>query len=588
MVELLAPAQNKECAISAIKYGADAVYIGASAFGARKNASNSLQDIEQVVEYAHKFYSKVYTTVNTILRDDELEAAQKLICNLYDIGVDALIVQDMGLLELDLPPIPLHASTQCDNSSVEKIKFLEETGFKRVVLAREMSLARIEEIKKATNVELEVFIHGALCVSYSGQCYLSYANGGRSANRGECAQPCRKKYSLYSEDRKKFIEKDKYLLSLRDFNASEHIKELVDIGVTSFKIEGRLKDADYVKNVVAYYRKKLDAIGAKGSSGKVFYDFEPNVSKSFNRGFCEYFLCGRKNCANFLTPKSLGEEVGTVESAFKSGFVLKGEKINPQDGLCFFENDELTGFLVNKVEGNKIFPNKNVQIKKGTKLYRNFDFEFQKKLENSKTTRKIGVKFFVDGGKISVLDEDKNSAELLIDTAELAKDAEKMREMYIKQLSKSGESDFFVEGVEFSNSCELKFMKISEINSVRRELLELLSAERTKNYKRIKQGEIKVVKAPWSELDFRANVLNEKAKAFYEKRGCKITEYALEKGGRVSNRPLMRTKHCLKFAFGLCGDKEKLVLIDEKGKKYKLEFDCKNCQMSIIGGDSDE
>ena len=304
-VELLAPARDKKTAIAAINYGCDAIYIGAQNFGARKKVPNSLEDIKEIVDYAHKFYVKVHVTVNTILTDDEIIEAQKLIQKLYDIGVDAIIVQDMGIFKLavegKLPPIPLHASTQCDNRFLEKIKFFDEMGVSRIILARELSLEQIEQICKDTSAEIETFVHGALCVSYSGQCYLSYYIGGRSANRGECAQACRKKYSLVDENGN-IIAKDKYLLSMKDFNASKHLKSLINSGVKSFKIEGRLKDENYVKNVVAYYRNQIDKLASKTSSGRIFYDFEPDVRKSFNRGFTDYFLDGRGRCFNFESP----------------------------------------------------------------------------------------------------------------------------------------------------------------------------------------------------------------------------------------------------------------------------------------------
>ena len=312
-VELLAPAKDKETAFAAIDCGADAVYIGASDFGARRAVPNSLDDIKEVVEYAHKFYAKVHVTINTILTDEELEKARVLIEKLYEIGVDAIIVQDMGILKLaldgKLPPIALHASTQCDNRTLDKVKFFENLGVTRVILARELSLDEIRNICANTNVEIETFIHGALCVSYSGQCYMSYAIGGRSANRGECAQACRKKYTLIDEGGN-VIAKDKYLLSLRDFNASRHLEELIKAGVKSFKIEGRLKDINYVKNVVAYYRREIDKFAGKISSGRISPDFEPDINKTFNRGYTDYFLSGRKRCYNFDTPKSLGEKLG--------------------------------------------------------------------------------------------------------------------------------------------------------------------------------------------------------------------------------------------------------------------------------------
>ena len=329
-LELLAPAQNKQCAIAAIDYGADAVYIGANLFGARKNAANTIEDIKEIVDYAHKFYVRIYCTVNTILNDDEILRAIDLIKNLYEIGVDGLIIQDMGILELaiqnKLPPIPLYASTQCDNKTLEKVKFFDKLGIKRVILARELSLKEISNICKDTNCEIETFIHGALCVSYSGQCYLSQSIGGRSANRGECAQPCRKKYTLIDSNNKIYAE-NKHLLSLKDFNASEYIEKLANAGVTSFKIEGRLKDENYIKNVVGFYRQKLDKVSEKSSSGKIFFDFEPNVSKSFNRGFTDYFLDKRGKIYNFDTPKSIGEKVGKIEKVGKNYFVINNHSL---------------------------------------------------------------------------------------------------------------------------------------------------------------------------------------------------------------------------------------------------------------------
>ena len=402
-VELLAPAKDKKTAITAINSGCDAIYIGASNFGARKKVPNSLEDIKEIVDYAHKFYVKVHVTVNTILTDDEILKAKELIQKLYDIGVDAIIVQDMGIFKLaidnKLPPIALHASTQCDNRDLEKVKFFDDMGVSRVILARELSLEKIKEICANTNAEIETFIHGALCVSYSGQCYFSHYIGGRSANRGECAQACRKKYTLVDENGN-IIAKDKYLLSMKDFNASRHLESLIDAGVKSFKIEGRLKDENYVKNVVAYYRQEIDKLASKTSSGRVFLDFEPDVKKSFNRGFTDYFLDGRKRCFNFESPKSLGEKLGKITKVGKDYFEIArmdckmaggqaGIKINSQDGLYFNGN----GCLVNKVEGKKIYPNKMDGIAVGLDVYRNFDSKFEKQLESSKIKRQIGVKF---------------------------------------------------------------------------------------------------------------------------------------------------------------------------------------------------
>lgn len=576
-VELLAPAKDKKTAITAINSGCDAIYIGASNFGARKKVPNSLEDIKEIVDYAHKFYVKVHVTVNTILTDDEILKAKELIQKLYDIGVDAIIVQDMGIFKLaidnKLPPIALHASTQCDNRDLEKVKFFDEIGVSRVILARELSLEKIKEICANTNAEIETFIHGALCVSYSGQCYFSHYIGGRSANRGECAQACRKKYTLVDE-KGNIIAKDKYLLSMKDFNASRHLESLIDAGVKSFKIEGRLKDENYVKNVVAYYRQEIDKIASKTSSGRVFLDFEPDVKKSFNRGFTDYFLDGRKRCFNFESPKSLGEKLGKITKVGKDYFEISNADVSKQDGLYFNGN----GCLVNKVEGKKIYPNKMDGIAVGLDVYRNFDSKFEKQLESSKIKRQIGVKFSFKNGILTVTDEDENSVNFTLDSCEKAKNPEKMKENFITQLKKTGDSDFYVEAIEISE--EIPFMPISQINEIRRNILEKLMNERLKNYKRELQKPLKFSKFPKENLDYRANIHNQCAKEFYENCGCEVCEMSAESG--AFPKELMRTKHCLKFAFNMCKSPKKLFLIDEKGKKYPLMFDCKNCEMVVL------
>lgn len=610
MIELLAPAKDKICAKAAIDCGADAIYIGASEFGARKNVPNSLEDIKEILDYAHKFNVKVYVTVNTILTDDEITRARELIKKLYELKVDAVIIQDMGLVESSKKEgIPIHASTQCDNRTVEKVKFLENAGFSRVVLARELSIEQIKEIKKQTNVELEVFIHGALCVSYSGQCYLSQLIGGRSANRGECAQPCRKKYSLEDEEGN-IISKDKHLLCLKDFNASKHIKELAEAGVTSFKIEGRLKDENYVKNVVAYYRKLIDNLGLqKTSSGKVLLDFEPNLEKSFNRGFTNYFLKGGEKCYTFESPKAKGECVGKVSKVESNYFELSQKElppeIHPQDGLCFYVQEELSGCLVNKVDEveafrsgvfgkvQKIFPNKMDGIKVGTEIYRNVDVEFEKKLKNSKTCRKLSANIEFDLGKIKATDEDDNSVEITYQFEELAQNEEKMKQNIINQLKKSGESDFLVEDVKISTE-KIPFLPVSKLNELRRELLEKLakrSGQKAKDEQSLRgiceanDAAIQATKNiyPQAKIDHKGNVLNKFAKEFYENHGCEVTEMALESGKpSKACKTAMTTKHCLKRAFNMCKSPKNLFLKDEKGKRYALTFNCEKCEMEII------
>lgn len=583
-VELLAPAKDKQTAFAAIDCGCDALYIGATNFGARKKVPNTLADIKEIVDYAHKFYVKVHVTLNTILTDTELIEAQKLIQDLYEIGVDAIIVQDMGIFQLaienKLPPIPIHASTQCDTRTLEKAKFFDNLGISRVILARELSIEQIKNICKDLDTEIETFIHGALCVSYSGQCYMSHYIGGRSANRGECAQACRKKYSLIDNEGN-ILAKDKYLLSLKDFNASKHLEKLIDAGVKSFKIEGRLKDENYVKNVVAFYRKEIDKYAQKTSSGKVFTDFAPNVNKTFNRKYTDYFLEKRKECFNFDSPKSTGEFIGEITKLGKNYFEINSIKLNPQDGLYFNCN----GCLVNRIEKvnnntQRIFPNKMDNLTIGTKIYRNFDYEFEKKLTNTKTKRRIGVNFIFKNGILYAKDEDNNCVNIQITETELPKNPEKMQENFKTQLNKTGESDFYIQNIDIESN--LPFIPISKINELRRTVLDLLMQERIKNYPKEIQKPLQQVIFPKEKLDYRANIHNQKAKEFYEQCNCEICETSFESQLNPKNKELMRTKHCLKFALNMCKSPKKLFLVDEKGKKYPLIFDCKNCEMAIM------
>lgn len=595
-LELLSPAKDKVCAISAINFGADAIYMGAPSFGARKAASNSIDDIKEVVEYAHKFFARVYIAINTIVDDDEIQKVQKLLYELYDVGVDGIIVQDFGIFELNLPPFLVSASTQCDIRDVDKVKFFENIGLNRVILARELSLEKIKEICKKTKIEVETFIHGALCVSYSGQCYLSCMYGGRSANRGECAQPCRKKYSLVN-DSGKIYAKDKHLLSLKDFCAADYIEDLINAGVVSFKIEGRLKDKNYVKNVTAYYNLKLKD-KKRISSGKVFYDFTPDVNKSFNRSFTSYFLNGKNSdIFSFDTPSCLGECLGKIDTVFDKGFKIKTKlKINPQDGLSCFEGSNLSGMLVNKVEithgGVIIYPNRMPKLKKGQLVYRNFDSEFDKKLSDSKTKRRILAEVKIYNDKIEIIDEDDIKASVDIPFYEQAKDVEANKRTYIKQLTKCSDSDFCLSDVKFERNCNPPFMKISQINSLRRELLCELMKNRIKDYeeKRLSRGGVKITPSvyPVKNNDYRLNIHNKLAQEFYKKCSVVAQEKSYE-SQRKTGVELMRCKHCLRRAFNLClkkgaNSKENLFLVDEKGKKLKLEFDCKNCEMVIKEG----
>lgn len=574
--ELLSPAKDKETAFAAIDCGADAVYMGAAAFGARKNAPNSLDDIRDVVNYAHKFRVKVFITLNTILTDSELDEAVTLAGELDKIGVDALIVQDMGLLEkIKTIGIPVHISTQADNRDLEKVSFFNNLGAARVVLARELSLKQIKEIHDANpNLELEAFVHGALCVSYSGQCYLSQYIGGRSANRGECAQPCRKKYSVETVDGK-IIAKDIYALCLKDFNASNRLKDMIDAGVYSFKIEGRLKDSNYVKNITAYYRHELDKYSQKSSSGRSIYPFKPNPEKSFNRGFTDYFLEKRKDCFSLNSPKSRGEYIGVI-SEVKNGCIkiCTDKTIHPQDGLT----DGIDGFLVNKIENNYVYPNRPVKFKAGDKIYRNVDVEFEKQVAQ-KVKRQIGVNINITD-ELTLVDEDGIKVSIPITGGEAAKNPEKMKETFVKQFSKTGESDFYIEDIKIAS--ELPFMPVSRINELRRSAFDKLMQKRLDEYKR--EEHKNHVYCPYykSQIDYRGNVHNLSAKDFYKKCGAEVCEMSLETELPKHPVELMRTKHCIKYALGMCKSPEKLVLRDEYGKVYPLKFDCKKCEMSVL------
>jgi len=593
-IELLAPAKDKNSAILAINYGADAVYIGANAFGARSKASNSLEDIQEVVDYAHKFNAKVYITINTILNNEELKTAVGLIYKLYKIGADAIIIQDMGLLECELPPIKIFASTQCHNDSLEKVQFLEKAGISRAILARELSIEEIANIAKNTTMEVETFVHGSLCVCYSGQCYLSYAIGRRSSNKGECAQPCRKKYSVM-DSYDDYLVQDKYLLSLKDLNASEHLKDLVKAGVTSFKIEGRLKDEHYIKNVISYYRQKLDEIISseqKASDGTTVLDFEPNLDKSFNRGFTDYFLKERsKGIFSFNTPKALGEKVGKVKYISGNYFILEENTLNQSDGICFFANNELKGSNINEVKNEKIYPQNISGIEIGTIIYRNLDFEFEKKLKNSTAKRKIEAKICIKNENESIVFEieDQNANKIAVkleNSFEIAQNEQKMLENIRNQFQKTAESEFLISDISIELA-ETPFMPVSKLNEIRRDLIEKLSAKRLDNYE-VQKSKIEKTDHPYikTELDFSSNIMNEKAKEFYKRHHAETTEMALETGLSALNKKVMTTKHCILYGLDKCKKKcktpEKLLLVDEKGRKYRLDFDCKNCKMEII------
>lgn len=601
-IELLAPARNLECGIEAVNHGADAVYIGAPKFGARAAATNSMDDIGRLTDYAHLYGVRIYVTVNTILKDEELKETEAMIWELYRRGVDALIVQDMGLTQLNLPPIPLHASTQMDNRTAEKVRFLTEAGFRQVVLARELSLNEIAAIHKACpDTPLEVFVHGALCVSYSGQCYASQACFGRSANRGECAQFCRLPFSLVDADGR-VVVKDKHLLSLKDMNRLDMLEQLLDAGVTSLKIEGRLKDVAYVKNVTAAYRQRLDAIlkrrqeYARASSGTCRFDFQPQPEKSFSRGFTHYFLEGRgEDITSFDTPKSLGEAMGTLKEQRGGWVSVAGVKpFHNGDGVCYLdEQGRLQGFRINRVEGNKLFPAGNVpRIRPRTPLFRNQDQEFERILARKSAERKIGIRMKLEenrfGFSLTAEDEDDNRVTLTFAHAK-----ERARTPQIEnlrtQLAKLGGTPYELTEPADIRLTEEWFIPASVITEWRRQVVERLTAARRMNYRR----ELAVWKPthhayPATTLTYLGNVMNGEARRFYLDHGVKAVAPAYEKQP-ADDAVLMFCRHCLRYSLGWCPVHQKgrspyrepYSLASADGRRFRLEFDCKNCQMKI-------
>lgn len=560
-----------------------------------------MEDIRALCEYAHQYDARVYIALNTILKEEELKETERLIYELYKAGADALIIQDMGITQLDIPPIPLHASTQTDNRTVEKVKFLESAGFSQVVLARELSLNEIRKIAEETNVSLEVFVHGALCVSYSGQCYLSAALSGRSANRGECAQYCRLPYTMIDSENKEIVH-EKHLLSLKDMNRSGQLEGLMDAGVSSFKIEGRLKDVTYVKNITAYYRKQLDDIlfrraeYKRTSSGQSTFTFEPVPEKSFNRGFTSYFLNKRTtDITSFDTPKSTGELVGNVKEIKGNSFTIAGTKsLNNGDGFVFFNSEgELEGFRANKVEDNRVFPLKMPLLKHKAEIYRNYDQAFDKLLSKPSAERKIAVDMeFLDnpfGFSLEVTDE---TGGRVIITESFQKEIAKREQMdNIKsQLSKLGNTLFMAQQVSVMMD-ENWFVPSSLLTDMRRRAIERLMIVRKIRYRReiIKSSDIeKQLPYPEQKLTYLGNVSNSLSEAFYRNHKVKQMEPAFELSSQ-KDVPLMFTKHCLRYSMGWCPTyqkqrspyKEPYYLL-YKDTRLRLQFDCKACQMLIF------
>ena len=610
-LELLAPARDLECGIAAVDHGADAVYIGADNFGARAAAGNSVGDIRELCAYAHVFGVRVYVTVNTIIYDNETAETERLITRLYDAGVDAILVQDMGVLRMDIPPIELHASTQTDNRTAAKAAWLARNGFSRVVLARELSVDEIRGIHEAVpTVELEAFVHGALCVSYSGVCYASQCCFRRSANRGECAQFCRLKFNLEDADGRTLV-KGRHLLSLKDMCRIDCLERLADAGVTSFKIEGRLKDAAYVKNVTAAYRLKLDEIIARRSGeyrrasfGRSAYTFTPQLAKTFNRGFTPYFADGRRgDIASMATPKATGEHVGHVKEVRNGWFTVAGTAAFANgDGLCFINNaGDLCGFRVNRADGNKIFPLKMpAGLGRGTELYRNLDYAFTKALEHRSAERKIGVNIALEetaGGFRLTLTAENGASASAETTCEKQEALKPQKENAARQLCKLGGTPFESRGdIEFRPTEFNFFIPSSVLADMRRKAVESLADElRSRLPQRHEQRPTPINAAITDALrypegfGYMHNVANRLARKFYADGGQDNIPRAYELQ-RVDGAMLMQCRHCIKYSLGMCakhgghtaGWREPLYLRMDDGRRFRLKFDCRNCQMEVF------
>ncbi|NCF06563.1 U32 family peptidase [Kosakonia sp. MH5] len=613
-LELLSPARDAAIAREAILHGADAVYIGGPGFGARHNAGNSLQDIAELVPFAHRYGAKVFITLNTILHDDELEPAQRLIGELYQAGVDALIVQDMGILELDIPPIELHASTQCDIRSVEKAKFLSDVGFSQIVLARELNLEQIRAIHNATDSTIEFFIHGALCVAYSGQCNISHAQTGRSANRGDCSQACRLPYTL-KDDQGRVVAYEKHLLSMKDNDQTANLAALIDAGVRSFKIEGRYKDMSYVKNITAHYRQMLDAIIedrgdlARASAGRTEHFFIPSTDKTFHRGSTDYFVNARKgDIGAFDSPKFIGLPVGEVLKVGKDHLDVEAtEPLANGDGLNVLVKREVVGFRVNVAEKTaenryRVFPNEMPDVLKTLRphhpLNRNLDHNWQQALLKTSSERRIAVDIELGGWQeqlvLTLTSEDGVSVTHTLEGQfDEANNAQKALDNLKDGLMKLGQTRYYAKEVQVNLPGAL-FVPNSQLNQLRREAVEMLEEARLANYQR---GSRKAVATPppvypETHLSFLANVYNHKAREFYHRYGVQLIDAAFEAHEERGDVPVMITKHCLRFAFNLCPKQAKgnikswratpmqLVHGDEV---LTLKFDCRPCEMHVIG-----
>ena len=622
-LELLAPAKNADIGIEAILHGADAVYIGGPNFGAREDAANAFKDIQRLTNFAHRYNARVYMTLNTIVSDEELPLAVQTAWQAYEAGVDALIVQDMGILEMELPPIQLHASTQCDVRSPAKAQFLESIGFSQVVLARELSLKEVKACKdKLSHARIEYFVHGALCVSYSGQCYASFATTGRSANRGACAQLCRLPYSVYTEDGE-LLANDRHVLSLKDNNQSDNLSALIHAGVSSFKIEGRLKDLDYVKNITAYYRQKLDEFIEKNpqyhrtSDGISHITFNPQPQKSFNRGFTDYFTRERHHdMVVFETPKNTGEPLGTLTKLTADYIDIETyEAINNADGLTYLTREKtLAGFMVNTATElkpglwritlrDRPISRKHPQLVPGMTIYRNRDHAWEELMRKPTATRTLPVDIVWTasdkGFTLSMTDPRGNKATSILvpENLQQTTNLEKNRANIEKNLSKLGGSDLEIRTLVIQG--ENFFAPSSIVNDLRRKVVDELWMIRANAFEKLPKAQVTELLPYPDATDFRSNVLNEKAVIFYAKHNTAITEPALETGDVKREVPVMVTKHCVRYALGRCLKdnletikanpelkeifKPSPLILKTGGQTLKAIFDCKKCEMTLMG-----
>lgn len=602
-LELLAPAKNAEFGIEAIKHGADAVYIGGPGFGARAAAGNAVADIARLADYAHRYRAQVFLALNTLLTDAELEPARQLAWQAWEAGVDALIVQDMGLLELDLPPIALHASTQTDNRDRAKVAFLAQAGFSRVVLARELSLEQIRTIAAGTPVELEFFVHGALCVSYSGQCYVSHAQTGRSANRGECSQMCRLPFSVADSDGR-IIAQDKHVLSPKDNNQSENLRALAEAGIRSFKIEGRLKDLAYVKNITAHYRQRLDALidEAPGyraaSSGRCRFFFQPQAQKSFQRGFTDYFLHGRR--VDLLTedsPKHVGEAVGTLARAGEGWIEIDGgETLVNGDGLSWYDAQRrLVGARINRVDGARLYlAERQAPPAPGARIHRNRDHAFERALEKDSAERRIALRMTLtetaDGYALKLCDEDGVCAHAEQSHAhESAHNPQQADDALRAALGKLGGSPFYAERIDLALGAP-RFLPASAVNALRRAAVAALEQARRASHLRPRRAQAAEPPPtyPHSALSYLGNVINRKARQFYARHGVALIDDGFELNTTQGEVSLMITKHCVRYSYNLCPKQVKGLRADpmtliSAGENLRLEFDCQRCEMHVLG-----